>query len=81
MAPVFLEHVQQIIEFAALPPQLPVEKGQGGGMFRTTHPDAGQAVHHAVQVLIARQPGQEGGQNEERGLMVTVFAVWSRRTN
>ena len=57
VAPVLPEHVQQIIEFAALPPQLAGEKAQGGDIFGTTHPDAGQAVHHAVQVLIARQPG------------------------
>ena len=57
VAPILLEHVQQIIEFAALPPQLAVEIGQGRGLFRTPHPDAGQAIHHAVQVLIVRQPG------------------------
>ena len=73
VAPILLEHVQQIIEFAPLPPQLSVEIGQGRGLFRTTHPDAGQAIHHAVQVLIARQPGQEGGHDEEGGVVVTVF--------
>jgi hypothetical protein len=64
--------VQQIIEFAGLPPQLSVKIGQGRRLFRAPYSDAGQAIHHPVQVLITGQPGQKGGHDEEGGLVITI---------
>ena len=73
MAAILVEHVQQIIDLTALTPQLPVKISQSRGGLVPRHLGAGEAVHQVVQVFVAGQPRHNGGQNEERRVMVAVL--------